>query len=73
MERTGAPRGGTVVGEDGLILSVELAEASPFPLLNRAAEQTIRSLSLPPLPPEVGERLEVTVPLVYHPKQSARR
>lgn len=62
-----------VVGADGRILSVELAEASPFPLLNRAAEQTIRSLSLPPLPPQLGERLEVTVPLVYHLKQSAKR
>lgn len=30
-----------VVEADGLISSVELAEASPFPLLNRAAEQTI--------------------------------
>lgn len=62
-----------VVGADGRILSVELAEPSPFPLLNRAAEQTVRSLSLPPLPPQLGERLEVTVPLVYHLKQSAKR
>lgn len=63
-----------VVGADGKLLEVEIAEASSSSLLNRAAIQTIRSLSpLPPLPPELGGRLEVTVPIAYHLDRSARR
>lgn len=63
-----------VVGGDGKILEVEMAETSPFSLLNRAAVETIRSLSpLPPLPPGLGDRLEVTVPIAYHLDRSARR
>ncbi len=55
-----------VINGSGRIERVELAEASPFPLLNRAAMETIRSLpSLPSLPPALGDRLEVTIPLVY--------
>lgn len=63
-----------IVRGGGEIERVDLAEPSSFPLLNRAAVETIRSLSsLPPLPPEFGARMEVTLPLVYRLEQSGRR
>lgn len=63
-----------IVRAGGRLEGVDLAEPSSFPLLNRAAIETIRSLSsLPPLPPEFGDRMEVTIPLVYRLKQTARR
>jgi len=63
-----------VVRAGGQLERVDLAEPSSFPLLNQAAMETIRSLSsLPPLPPDFGDRMEVTIPLVYRLEQSARR
>ncbi len=63
-----------IVRAGGRLERVDLAEPSSFPLLNRAAIETIRSLSsLPPLPPDFGDRMEVTIPLVYRLEQTARR
>lgn len=63
-----------IVRAGGEVERVDLDKSSSFPLLNRAAMETIRSLSsLPPLPPEFGDRMEVTIPFVYRLEQSARR
>ncbi len=63
-----------IVRAGGQIERVDLAEPSSFLLLNRAATETIRSLSsLSPLPPEFGDRIEVTIPFVYRLEQTARR
>lgn len=63
-----------VVGAGGEIEEMKLAEPSPIFLLNRAALKAIQSLfPLPPLPPELGDRLGLTIPLVYRLEQSARR
>jgi len=63
-----------IVRAGGEVGDVDLAEPSSFPLLNRAAEETIGSLhAVPPLPPEIGERLEVAIPIVYRLERSAGR
>lgn len=63
-----------IVRAGGEVERVDLAEPSSFPLLNQAAMETIHSIpSLPPLPSEFGDRMEVTIPLVYRLEQSAKR
>lgn len=55
-----------VVNPEGAIKGVSLVEPAPFPLLTRSAVQTISSLSrLPRPPPVLGNRVEVTIPLLY--------
>lgn len=55
-----------VVGEKGEVREVALAEPSPAAILNQAALDFLRSLPpLPPLPPALGDRIEITIPMVY--------
>lgn len=63
-----------MVRAGGQVEGVSVAEAHSSPILNQAAMETVRSLGLlPPLPPELGEQMEVALPLVYRLEQTAMR
>lgn len=73
MGQEGRVRVRLVIGADGQ-MEADLVGPSSFPILNQAAIGALRAIGpLPPLPPELGDRLEVTIPLVYRLERSARR
>jgi periplasmic protein TonB len=50
----------------GQILAAEVEEKSPYPLLNDAALQTVRSIKrFPPFPQILTETLHLHIPLIY--------
>jgi protein TonB len=73
MGQEGRVRVRLVIGADGQI-EADLVEPSSFPILNQAAIGALRAIGpLPPLPSELGDRLEVTIPLVYRLERFSRR
>ena len=63
-----------VIGAGGQMKELDLVEPSSFPIFNQAAIDVFQAIGpLSPLPSELGDRLEVTIPLVYRLERSARR
>lgn len=55
-----------VLGKDGTLLNSEVAEASPYPVLNEAAKNLLASSSFEPIPAELEKpSWEFTIPVEY--------